>query len=189
MNRKNTKQLDINVDENNYPKSRIKEWWLDVELYLLYRNWFVKLCRKISKSVKNLIVWFPIIWKDRNWDEDYLLEIIGFKLKQMSKFHKKHGFSVEADSVAEELKKLSKLVEKITNDDYNSERMEELVNKVEFSFSEKDSNGMYTLKSTGLTNEESKEMLNLEHELYKLKRKDLDRVFDTMKERIEYWWD
>ncbi len=188
--KKDTKQLDINVDEINYPKSRVKEWWLDIELYLLYRNWFVKLCRKISKSIKNLIIWFPIIWKDRDWHGDYLLENIEFKLKQMSKFHKKHGYNVEADSIAEEMKELSKLIEKITNNDYKSERMEELIDKVEFSFSsEKDSRGMYTLKSTGLTDEENKEMLDLEYELYKLKRKDLDKVFDIMKERIEYWWD
>ena len=32
-------------------------------------------------SIKNLIKWFPIIWKDRDWDDHYIWEIMKNKLR------------------------------------------------------------------------------------------------------------
>ena len=42
--------------------------------------------RYIKKSIKNLIVWFPVIWKDRQWDQSYLYLIMIKKLELMEKF-------------------------------------------------------------------------------------------------------
>ncbi len=39
--------------------------------------------RSIKYGIKNLITWFPIIWKDRDWDHWYLYKILRFKLIQM----------------------------------------------------------------------------------------------------------
>lgn len=33
------------------------------------------------ESIKNLIKWFPIIWKDRNWDDYYIMKILQYKIK------------------------------------------------------------------------------------------------------------
>jgi hypothetical protein len=30
-------------------------------------------------GVQNLWYWFPIIWKDRNWDSNYIFEIMSHK--------------------------------------------------------------------------------------------------------------
>ena len=32
-------------------------------------------------GIKNCIKWFPIVWKDRNWDELYIYMLLQFKLK------------------------------------------------------------------------------------------------------------
>ena len=38
--------------------------------------------KQIVDGIINLIKWFPIIWKDRNWDHHYIFEILKFKLIQ-----------------------------------------------------------------------------------------------------------
>ena len=39
--------------------------------------------RDIIQGIKNMIVWLPIIWNDRDFDYSYLLKIVRFKLKRM----------------------------------------------------------------------------------------------------------
>ena len=39
----------------------------------------------IIQGIKNLLYWFPIIWKDRNFDEHFIYEILKHKLKYQSK--------------------------------------------------------------------------------------------------------
>jgi len=39
----------------------------------------------IIRGIKNLIKWFPIIWKDRDWDQAYIEYMLQFKLEQMYK--------------------------------------------------------------------------------------------------------
>jgi hypothetical protein len=38
--------------------------------------WF----KEFIDGVKNLIDWFPIIWKDRHWDDSYIFEVLKHKL-------------------------------------------------------------------------------------------------------------
>lgn len=39
--------------------------------------------RTCKNTTKRLITWFPVIWKDRDWDEVYLYEIMRFKISLM----------------------------------------------------------------------------------------------------------
>jgi hypothetical protein len=55
----------------------ISLWWNNEGKYL-HRNFKI--------GIKNLIYWFPIIWKDRNWDSHYTFEIMMHKIKAQSKY-------------------------------------------------------------------------------------------------------
>ena len=39
----------------------------------------------IITGIKNIVTWFPVIWKDRQWDYVYLLKILDKKLGLMLK--------------------------------------------------------------------------------------------------------
>lgn len=41
--------------------------------------------RDFKYGIRNLIDWFPIIWRDRDWDYHYLLVMLSFKLKRISR--------------------------------------------------------------------------------------------------------
>ena len=38
-------------------------------------------------GIKNICKWFPVIWKDRDWDDSFLFEIIKFKISKMAQSH------------------------------------------------------------------------------------------------------
>jgi len=44
--------------------------------------------RQFFQSVNNLIIWFPIIFKDRQWDDFYFFEIMRKKLFLMEQFYR-----------------------------------------------------------------------------------------------------
>ena len=35
--------------------------------------------RNFIKGIKNLFKWFPIVWKDRDWDDHFIFEIIHYQ--------------------------------------------------------------------------------------------------------------
>ena len=37
--------------------------------------------RDLIFGIKNIVYWFPVIWKDRHWDEWYIIKILNHKLK------------------------------------------------------------------------------------------------------------
>lgn len=53
---------------NNNLSRKITEWW-----------YF------ITRGIKNLVYWFPLIWNDRDWDHAYMEYILLHKLKRMYK--------------------------------------------------------------------------------------------------------
>lgn len=73
---------------------------------------------KCKYGVKNLIKWFPVIWKDRDWDYIFLLRLIEKKLRFMADDMEKHGIH-EGDE--EDIKNMRKCVEYCKNmvDDCN----------------------------------------------------------------------
>ena len=64
-----------------------------------------------KEGVIRLFKWLPIIWKDRDFDEHYMVEILQFKLQQMAELHMKHGVTVSRYETAEELLHATHLLE------------------------------------------------------------------------------
>lgn len=51
-------------------------------------NWIF---RDVYTGIKNVFVWLPIIWNDRNFDHEYLARIMEFKFRRMSHAFSKYG--------------------------------------------------------------------------------------------------
>lgn len=52
----------------------------------------IKECyHNIKTGIPNLIRWFPIIWKQRDWDYGYLIDLVDFKLGLMAKTIKENA--------------------------------------------------------------------------------------------------
>jgi hypothetical protein len=144
-------------------------------------------------GICNIIVWFPIIWKDRQWQQSFIFEILNHKLKRMEKFYRSDQvYSVEALEIADEIKHAQEITQRILDDNYLSVTLEEY---------EKLYEGKEIMKFEKVDGEEySKVVWTEDQEQMEMFRKagvdadisakkDLDDFLDFMKENIEKWWD
>jgi len=116
--------------------------------------------RKFFKSVNNLIRWFPIIWKDRDWDHYYILEILKHKLIFMSKNIRKNGNHALAEYDANKMMLCVRLIDKIQNERY----MEDLIDKDKLTMDD---------LNRGIAKQNKAKKL----------------LFKILEQNIERWWD
>jgi hypothetical protein len=80
--------------------------------------------RGFFTSVGNLIKWFPVIWKDRDWDDHYIFEVFKFKLEKQAKYIKEKGFHTNSDLDAKRMMLCVKLMGKVQEEFYVMEYMD-----------------------------------------------------------------
>lgn len=68
------------------------------------------------RKVKKLIDWFPLIWKDEDWDYAYLLTLIGYKLKRMRECIHSNDVIAHAENVANEILEAEIMIRNIADD-------------------------------------------------------------------------
>ena len=69
--------------------------------------------RYFINSVKNIIRWFPIIWKDRDWDGWYIYTILETKIKHQAEYIGSKDRHVEAKRDAERMMTCVRLIQKV----------------------------------------------------------------------------
>lgn len=94
---------------------KIYLWWKFEGCY--YHKDFIN-------GVKNLFRWFPIIWRDRDWDTSFIFEIMIQKLKNQSDYIGKKDRHTSAKRDAEIMMTCVRLMEKVEQEYYNAEYMD-----------------------------------------------------------------
>lgn len=95
--------------------NHLTSWW-NFEGQYMFRNFIV--------GVENLRYWLPIIWKDRNWDHDFIFDILTHKLKAQSKYIGSRDIHTRAKRDAEVMMTCVRLIEKVKDEYYSSEYMD-----------------------------------------------------------------
>lgn len=72
----------------------------------------------IRYGLRNLIRWFPIIWFDRDFDWDFLAQIMEFKLRRMALIFDK-GYHVGSENDARQCRICAELLKRMTEDNYH----------------------------------------------------------------------
>lgn len=88
--------------------------------------------RRFFRRIYNLFRWFPIIWKDQDWDDWYIFEILKFKLKNQAKYIGYHDRHVSAKRDAEIMMLCVRLIDKIQDEWYGCEYQEYHKTECEF---------------------------------------------------------
>ena len=119
---------DFFEDLKNRPKPnffrRIWLWWYHDGKY--YHKYF-------KQGIKNIIYWFPVIWKDRNWDGHYIFEILQHKLKAQADYIGRRDFHTRAQQDARRMRLCVKLIKKVQEEDYTMEYMDYHKDRVWFT--------------------------------------------------------
>ena len=92
--------------------NKIRLWWKFDGRYMH---------RDFIHGVKNLFYWFSIIWKDRNWDHSFILQMLAHKLKAQAKYIGDRNFHTTAKRDAEIMLTCVRLIEKLDSGYYELE--------------------------------------------------------------------
>lgn len=76
------------------------------------------------RGIKNLWRWFPVIWKDRDYDDYYIYKVLQFKLKNQAKYIGDRDWHTRAKRDAEKMMTCVRLIDKVTKEYYGMEYMD-----------------------------------------------------------------
>ena len=93
----------------------ISMWWNNDGKYLH---------KHIRIGLKNLWYWFPVIWKDRNWDDHYIFEVMMHKLKAQAKYIGDRDWHTRSKRDAEIMMTCVRLMKLVKEEHYSSEYMD-----------------------------------------------------------------
>jgi hypothetical protein len=91
-------------------------WWRQTKI----RQFF----REFKYGIKNLVRWFPIIWKDRDWDQDFIYNLLAKKLEFQAKYIGDRDFHTESKRDAERMRLVVKLINLQQEEFYHMEYMD-----------------------------------------------------------------
>lgn len=97
-------------------KENIVYWWRQTGIRQFFRN--------IKYGVKNLIKWFPTIWKDRDWDQVFIYTILAKKLEFQAKYIGDRDFHTESKRDAERMNLVVRLINLQQDEFYRMEYMD-----------------------------------------------------------------
>jgi len=187
-----------------------------------YDNWYWKvyrwfkwdakhLHRDIAQGFKNLWKWFPVIWKDRDWDDFYIFEVLKHKIKNTADYTEKKQRFVGWENEVRYMRICVKLIEKLQDEYYQHEYWEYY--DIESKFTPIEGTDTFEWSSTP-TRDDLKTYISMYPHAYRRlmedkilhnykngdqsialgmgiirHRKAKKLLFKILENRIEYWWD
>lgn len=98
-------------------------------------------------GVRNLIKWFPVIWKDRDWDSSHIYKVLQFKLEQQAYGIRSRDIHVGADRNAEIMLMCARLCWLQCEGEYENEYLDYLKKDHKFNPTD-ETKKWYTVEST-----------------------------------------
>jgi hypothetical protein len=160
--------------------------------------------KQFFRRIRNLYRWFPVIWKDQDWDDYYIFEILKFKLKNQAEYIGKRSNHLSAKRDAEKMMLCVRLIEKVQDEYYGCEYQDYCKLDIHFVDS-KSYPGMYEAE-TEVISESYNEYFKKYPRIYnQVKTEDKHRtafyigreneerayklLFKILEQNIRRWWD
>ena len=179
----------------------IRLWWRYEGKYFL---------NNFRVGVRNLLDWFPVIWKDRDWDDNFFFEVVKYKITKMSKSHGAYMPYVGNKRNVEIMNLIVRLIDKFQDETYLHEYFDYVDEKIWFEKVE--GAGYYNMKSEILKDDldeyfQKYPLLKKQAEQHRFYKQNPDRVtlaismgimqhdkakrliFELMKRNVEKWWE
>jgi hypothetical protein len=105
----------------------------DTKIYDIYWDLIGWRTSNFISKVKNIVRWFPIIWKDRDYDDSYIMEILKFKLSNQANYISKKDRHTRAQYDAQKMRLCVRLIEKFQEEYYSLEYFDYFNMEVSFT--------------------------------------------------------
>jgi hypothetical protein len=139
-------------------------------------------------GIKNIIVYIPVIYKDRDWDFYFLKKIMRFKLLRMSRYFYKYGITEYNDLTIKRINFCIKILDRMEDEyeSYNHPEYKQWLSDTVISFEPYDEN----FKTIIFDRELEKDKRDFYYNWYKHNyNRDKKLLFDIMIKYIDTWWD
>ena len=165
--------------------------------------------RSFLTGCKNIIKWFPILWKDRDWDQWHIFTILQKKIEFQRNEIINANRHTEIDIDNRDMTIVLNLIERVKDEYYRTEYLEFEVSEFRF-IPVKDNPNLKELLIDVISDQYDEYLLRYPSTVRKVIRKngdDLDKktlclyvarenhkkatnlLFKILKDRIERWWD
>lgn len=134
---------------------------------------------RVIKKIIKIIEYIPILWRDEDWDYEYLLDLIVFKLKRMQKCIARNAV-VTPNTIREISIGINQTIDHIENFcDKSCDRFESIYGEspIKITFGQK------------LTEEEDEIYTEYIMKHYNFENSEWNAIWDTIKEEGRKWWD
>lgn len=163
------------------------------------------LWKNFKSGVKNLIKWFPIVWRDRDWDYSFIFQNLKFKLQETGKYIESKKRFEGWEFVVRDINICIKLIDRIDSDFYETEYIDYKEDKYDFipiegkpDFKELKITNIWEnlddyfkkyprqFKKFNITKDKNRIAINISRSNHK---RALKLLFKILGERIETFWD
>jgi hypothetical protein len=103
--------------------NKIRLWWKFEGKY--YHKDFIR-------GIKNLWKWFPVVWKDKDWDQEHIYNILQFKIEQQAYAMSARDIHTTAQRNAEIMLLCARLIQIQKEDLYGLEHLDYYEEKHKF---------------------------------------------------------
>lgn len=67
----------------------------------------------IVTGISNILVYAPLLYRDRDWDHAYLYDLMAVKMRRMARHHERYGLVKSSSKIARELRVCAELLDRI----------------------------------------------------------------------------
>jgi len=154
-------------------------WFYNVELPL----------KNFKQGVINLYKWFPVIWKDRNWDYSSITTIQLFKLKQMYEALNRKHTDLDWDKSVKALRICINILER-KQDDWYFDTFRYLIrsHSIDEMFEPTEDPNFYQMKESWTISDNMELYNKKEEEASKVEKRDWELYHHLISKYNEFWW-
>jgi len=166
----------------------------------------IKLPKKLSKKErkkrdkKRLKKYSEFFRKNYDWDYNYIIDLLRYKIKRVRKYIKKHDIIEKQtlDEIVSQMTETEQLLERVVSYDYGSDLEREFIEKfggkIRYNTKFKKNHVLeierdYSEINENQIEEAKKEFEQMHEREFELRKADLKKAFDLMTENIWSWWD
>lgn len=146
--------------------------------------------KNLPYNIKNIIRWIPVLWNNFDWDSEYLLDIMRFKLSRMEKYFRNDAIIADNEEIAKKISSAIYFIDKLCDGVYEDEAYkkyyDEYPNGTGFYETEIGGKRHFFLKP--MTQEQRKLFHECTDECDRFNRYYKEQLFKTLSE-FQNWWD
>lgn len=143
--------------------------------------------KRIKESIQSLIWFFPVIWKDRDYEADFIYDLLARKLEKIEIYKIKYEKNIHKDKETRKINVAKNLCKRLSQDEY----LENATFWYDKIYAEESLNRLYSILHHKNVTRNPKEEKSFDrcckHSEY-MKNQDRKLLFEILEKNIDKWW-